>query len=70
MSNQTKFYINGEWVEPSTTDTLDVINPATEQVIGPVAMGGLADVDRAVEAAAAAFESFSQSSKEDRVALL
>ena len=70
MSNQTKFYINGEWVEPSTTDTLDVINPATEQAIGPVAMGGLADVDRAVEAAAAAFESFSQSSKEDRVALL
>mgnify|MGYP001438608636 CR=1 FL=1 len=70
MSNQTKFYINGEWVEPSTTDTLDVINPATEQAIGPVAMGGLADVDRAVEAAAGAFETFSQSSKEDRVALL
>ena len=70
MSNQTKFYINGEWVEPSTTDTLDVINPATEQAIGPVAMGGLADVDRAVEAAAGAFETFSQSSKEDRIALL
>ena len=70
MSNQTKFYINGEWVEPSTTDTLDVINPATEQAIGPVAMGGLADVDRAVDAAAGAFETFSQSSKEDRVALL
>ena len=70
MSNQTKFYINGEWVEPSTTDTLDVINPATEQAIGPVAMGGLADVDKAVEAAAGAFETFSQSSKEDRIALL
>ena len=70
MSNQTKFYINGEWVEPSTTDTLDVINPATEQAIGPVAMGGVADVDKAVEAAAGAFETFSQSSKEDRIALL
>lgn len=70
MSNRTKFYINGEWVEPSTSDTLDVINPATEQAIGPIAMGGLVDVDRAVEAAVTAFESFSQSSKEDRVALL
>ena len=31
MDNARKFYINGAWVEPSTTDTLDVINPATER---------------------------------------
>ncbi len=70
MSNRTKFYINGEWVEPSTTDTLDVINPATEQPIGQVAMGGVEDVNRAVAAAKAAFESFSQTTREERVALL
>ena len=70
MSNRTKFYIDGEWVEPSNSNTLDVINPATEQTIGPIAMGGVEDVNKAVKAAAAAFESFSQSSKEDRIALL
>lgn len=70
MSNRTKFYINGEWVEPSTTDTLDVINPATEQPIGQVAMGGVEDVNRAVAAARAAFESYSQTTREERIALL
>ena len=70
MSNRTKFYINGEWVEPTTSETIDVINPATEQPIGQVAMGGAADVDKAVAAAKAAFESFSQTSKEERIALL
>ncbi len=70
MSNQLKFYINGEWVEPSTSDTLDVINPATEESIGQIAMGGPEDVDRAVAAAKAAFETFSQTTREERVALL
>ena len=70
MSNNLKFYINGEWVDPSTSDTLDVINPATEQPIGQIAMGGPADVDAAVEAARNAFESFSQTTREERVALL
>ena len=53
MSNRTNFYINGEWIAPSTSDTIDVINPATEQSIGQVAMGGAADVDKAVAAAKA-----------------
>ncbi|MEM9622134.1 MAG: aldehyde dehydrogenase family protein, partial [Pseudomonadota bacterium] len=70
MSNRTKFYINGEWVAPSTTTTLDVINPATEQAIGQVAMGGAEDVDKAVAAARAAFETYSQTTREERVALL
>ena len=56
MSNRQKFYINGEWVEPSTSETLDVINPATEEPIDAIAMGGAADVDKAVAAAKAAFE--------------
>ena len=70
MENATKFYINGEWVAPSTSNTLDVINPATEESIGTIAMGGKEDVDRAVAAAKAAFESFSQTSVEERAALL
>jgi aldehyde dehydrogenase (NAD+) len=70
VSNRQKFYINGEWVQPSTTDTLEVINPATEQVMDVVAMGGVADVDAAVAAAKAAFETFSQTTKEERIALL
>ena len=48
MDNARKFYINGAWVEPSTTDILDVINPSTEQSIASIAMGGTTDVDGAV----------------------
>ena len=70
MSNRQKFYINGEWVEPSTSATLEVINPATEEPIDTVAMGTAADVDNAVAAAKAAFESYSQTTREERVALL
>ena len=70
MSNRTKFYINGAWVEPSTSDTLDVINPATEQPIGAVAMGGVADVDAAVAAAKDAFDGYSQTTKQERIELL
>ena len=70
MSNRQKFYINGEWVEPSTSATLEVINPATEQAIDTIALGGPADVDKAVAAAKAAFETFSQTTREERVALL
>lgn len=70
MQNADKFYINGEWVAPSTTDTCDVINPATEKVIGSIAMGGKEDVDKAVAAAKAAFESFSKTSIQERSDLL
>lgn len=69
MSNRTKFYINGAWVEPSTSETLEVINPATELPIGPVALGNQDDVNKAVDAAYDAFESFSQTSREERVEL-
>ncbi len=70
FENAKKFYINGEWVEPTTADTCDVINPATEEPITAIAMGGHADVDAAVAAAQAAFESFSQTSVAERKALL
>ncbi len=68
--NAQKFYIDGQWVEPSTSDTLEVINPATEETIGTIALGGPADVDAAVAAAQRAFETWSQTSVEERIALL
>jgi len=70
MADHLKFYIDGQWVQPSGTQTLDVIDPATEKPIGRVAMGNQADVDRAVAAARKAFDNWSRSSREERVALL
>ena len=65
-----QFYINGEWVDPVDPKSLEVINPATEEVIGKIAMGNSQDVDKAVAAAKEAFESFSQTTKEERLALM
>ncbi len=65
-----KFYIDGAWVAPVEARSADVINPATEAVIGQVAMGTAADVDRAVQAARAAFPAFAATSREERMALL
>jgi len=70
MQNLTKFYIGGRWIEPLSSATLPVMNPATEAQIGTVAMGNAADVDRAVAAAKAAFEAFSATSKLVRLDLL
>ena len=70
MSHRSQFYINGEWVDPLSGDLLDVINPATEEPIGKVALGNADDVDRAVAAAVAAFDAYSQTTREERVELL
>ena len=70
MKECIQFYINGEWVDPVNPQHLDVINPATEQSIGKIAMGNSHDVDKAVTAARNAFDSFSKTSKEERVALM
>lgn len=71
MADRLQFYIDGKWVDPVTSKaTLDVINPATEASIGKIALGDEADVNAAVAAARRAFESFSQTTKEERMALL
>jgi len=70
MQERTQFYIDGRWVDPAKPATLDVINPATEAVIGRISLGSAEDVDRAVKAARAAFPAFSQTKKEERLALL
>jgi aldehyde dehydrogenase (NAD+) len=70
MDNNTKFYIDGAWVDPATPHLFDVINPATEEVAGQISLGSRADVDRAVAAARRAFATFSQSSRDERLNLL
>ena len=70
MRDYLKFFIDGQWVDPVELRVLEVENPATERACGRIAIGSSADVDRAVTAARAAFTSWSQSSREDRLDLL
>jgi len=70
MREMLQFYIDGKWVDPQSPNTLDVINPATEEVCGRISIGAAEDVDLAVAAARSAFASYSQSTREDRIALL
>lgn len=70
MTDHFKFYIDGAWVDPVALNPFDVINPANEEVCARISLGSVADVDRAVVAARAAFESFSQTTREERIALL
>jgi aldehyde dehydrogenase (NAD+) len=70
MSHQLQFYIDGAWGDPVHRRLLDVIDPATEEPVAQIAVGSADDVDRAVAAAKAAFPSYSQTSKEERLALL
>ncbi|MGE3597259.1 MAG: aldehyde dehydrogenase family protein [Dehalococcoidia bacterium] len=64
------FYINGEWVAPKGTATIDVLNPATEAVVATLPLGTAADADAAVAAAAAAFPAWSQTTTEERAVYL
>lgn len=68
--NTKQFYINGEWVDPIDGTDLDVINPSTEEVCATISLGGDADTQAAVAAAKKAFETWSLSSKADRLALM
>ncbi len=70
MTDHLNFYIDGAWVPPAKPATRDVINPATEQSIGKISMGSAEDVDRAVKAARKAFETYSRTTREERIALL
>ncbi len=70
MAERLKFYIDGAWTAPFNGKTMPVVNPSTEEAMYEVALGSAADVDKAVAAARLAFESYSISSREDRVSLL
>ena len=70
MDNLEKFYINGKWVKPKSSDKMSVLNPATEDKVGEIVLGNSEDVDHAVSAAKAAFSKFSITPKGYRLGLL
>ena len=70
MKQALQFYVNGAWVDPIGKETLEVINPATEEAYARIALGTKADVDRAVAAAKQAFTTFARSSRKERIQLL
>ena len=71
MSDMLRSYIAGEWVLPLTSAaTVDAVNPATEERIATIALCGPDDVDRAVKAARAAFQSYSAMPLDTRIGLV
>ena len=70
MLKRLQHYINGEWIDSTGTDVIDVINPATEEVFGQISNGTKEDLDKAVEAAKKAFPSFSQTTREERIEMI
>ena len=70
MLDQKKFYINGEWVSPKKPNDLKVIDPSTEEECAVISIGGVEDVNDAVNAATKAFETWAFSSKEERLKYL
>lgn len=71
QGHHDRLFIGGAWVEPATTERIDVVSPVTEEPIASVPAGAPADIDRAVAAARAAFEGgWSRSPLEDRVGVL
>ena len=69
MNNELKFYINGSWVEPNSVEQIEVLNPATEEVLGNITAGSKEDVDIAVKAATNAFQTYSIFSKDEKITI-
>ena len=70
MLDKRNFYINGKWVKPTKSNDLEVINPSTEETCAVISLGSKEDTDNAVAAAKIAFESWKESSKDERISLL
>jgi aldehyde dehydrogenase (NAD+) len=70
MKDCRQFYIDGKWVAPTKANDLAVTNPATEETIATISLGSEADVDKAVAAARRAFETYSETSVQERLDLL
>lgn len=70
MRQYPHLYIDGQWTEPADARELELIDPTREEAFARVAMGSAADADRAVAAAQRAFESFSTTSVDERIALI
>jgi aldehyde dehydrogenase (NAD+) len=63
-------YVNGQWQTPAGTGVAEIVNPATEEVVAKVSLGNEADIDTAVQAARAAFDSWSQTPAAERADFL
>ncbi len=70
MIEKKNFYINGNWVTPSTINDFDVINPSNEEVFATISLGSKEDTNAAVKAAKKAFETWKDTSIEERILLL
>ncbi len=70
LLDRRKFYINGEWVDPSAPNDFEVIDPSTEQACAVISLGSQADTDAAVAAAKAAFPAWAETPVSERIALL
>ncbi|MDB2704516.1 aldehyde dehydrogenase family protein [Gammaproteobacteria bacterium] len=70
MKDKLQFYINGAWVESDSSEMIEVINPANEEIVGHVTAGTKVDIDKAVQAANEAFKTYQYTSKDDRIEIL
>ena len=70
MLNKRKFYINGQWVNPSIPNDFEVINPSNEESFAFISLGNINDTNAAVDAAQKAFVSWSKTTKEEKISLL
>ena len=70
MLDKKKFYINGQWVLPKKKNDFKVIDPSTEEDCAVISLGGVEDVNDAVNAAKKAFETWAFSTKEERLKYL
>ena len=70
MLNKRKFYINGQWVDPIKKNDFEVINPCNEDPFAVISLGSKEDTDLAVKSAKNAFETWKETSKEERLSLL
>ncbi|MDF1832649.1 MAG: aldehyde dehydrogenase family protein [Porticoccaceae bacterium] len=70
MITRDKMYVNGQWQTPAGSGVAEIVNPATEEVVAKVSLGNEADIDLAVQAARAAFDSWSQTPAAERAVFL
>ena len=70
MKDKLDFYINGSWVESESTEKIEVINPANEELIGHITAGTKGDINSAVKAAFEAFKTYQYTTKKERIELL
>ncbi len=70
MLDKRKFYINGKWVDPIKKNDFEVINPCNEDPFATISLGSKEDTDLAVKSAKNAFETWKETSKDERLGLL